>query len=92
MFEKHPDLTSNFDLKNRLLKNAYMDVLLDLIERLCQSTKDLSLEDLNKAISMLFDLTKVGLKVDWLRQKLDAAYLKWEKQRFSGARIRELEE
>ncbi|KAL1201582.1 MATH domain and coiled-coil domain-containing protein [Cardamine amara subsp. amara] len=92
MFEKHPDLTSNFDIKNQELKDAYMDVLLDLIGTLWMSTKDLSLEDLNKANSMLFDLTRAGLNVGWLCQKLDAAYLNREKQRVSKARIRELEE
>lgn len=92
MLKKHPDLTSNFDLKNQQLKNAYMDVLLDLIETLCQSTKELSMKDLNKADSTLFDLTRAGLKVGWLRQKLDEAFLRKEKQRVSGARIRELEE
>ncbi|CAH8269035.1 unnamed protein product [Arabidopsis lyrata] len=92
MFKKHPDLTSNFDLKNQQLKNAYMDVLLDLNETLSQSTKKLSLVDLDKAESTLFDLTRAGLKVCWLRQKLDEAYVKKEKQRVSGARIRELEE
>ncbi|CAD5326168.1 unnamed protein product [Arabidopsis thaliana] len=92
MFKKHPDLTSNFDLKNQQLKNAYMDVLVDISETLSQSTKALSMEDLDKAESTLFDLTKAGLKVGWLRQKLDEAYLKKEKQRISGVRIRELEE
>ncbi|AEE79770.1 putative protein [Arabidopsis thaliana] len=92
MLKKHPDLTSNFDLKNQQLKNAYMDVLVDISETLSQSTKALSMEDLDKAESTLFDLTKAGLKVGWLRQKLDEAYLKKEKQRISGVRIRELEE
>ncbi|KAG7561312.1 hypothetical protein ISN45_Aa05g027430, partial [Arabidopsis thaliana x Arabidopsis arenosa] len=92
MFIKHPNLTSKINLKNKQLKSAYMDVLLDLIETLCQSTKELSMKDLNKADNTLFDLTRAGLKVGWLRQKLDEAYLKKEKQRVSGARIRELEE
>lgn len=69
-----------------------MDVLLGLLETLWQSTKELSMKDLNKADNSLFDLTRAGLKVGWLRQKLDEAYLKKEKQRVSGSRIRELEE
>ncbi|XP_019085092.1 PREDICTED: MATH domain and coiled-coil domain-containing protein At3g58280-like [Camelina sativa] len=92
MFKKHPDLTSNFDLKNQKLKNAYMDVLLDLIETLSQSANELSSEDLDKAESTLFDLTRAGLKVGWLRQNLDEAYLEKEKQRVSEIRIRQLEE
>ncbi|CAL9245875.1 unnamed protein product [Arabidopsis halleri] len=74
------------------LKNAFMDVLLDLIETLCLSTTELSLEDLNKKENTLFDLTRAGLEVGWLRQKWDVAYLKKEKQRVPGARIIELEE
>lgn len=92
MFKNHPDLTSNFNLKNKRIKNAYMDALLDLIATLSQSIEELSLKELNKAYITLFDLTRAGLKVDWLRQKLDEVYLKKEKQRVSGARIRELEE
>ncbi|CAH8269038.1 unnamed protein product [Arabidopsis lyrata] len=78
--------------QNQQLKNAFIDVLLNLIETLCQSTTELSLEDLNKEESTLFDLTRAGLEVGWLRQKWDVAYLKKEKQRVTGARIRELEE
>lgn len=92
MFEKYPDLTSDFDLKNQQLKNAYMDVLIDLTETLCHSEIELSLEDLDKAEKTLSDLTRAGLKVGWLREKLDEAYLTKEKQRISAARIRELEE
>ncbi|XP_020881908.1 MATH domain and coiled-coil domain-containing protein At3g58280 [Arabidopsis lyrata subsp. lyrata] len=78
--------------QEKQLKNAFIDVLLNLIETLCQSTTELSLEDLNKEESTLFDLTRAGLEVGWLRQKWDVAYLKKEKQRVTGARIRELEE
>ncbi|KAL1201584.1 MATH domain and coiled-coil domain-containing protein [Cardamine amara subsp. amara] len=92
MFNKHPGLSLNFNVKNKQLKSACMDVLLDLISTLCQSAKEHSLKDLNKADTALLDLTRAGLKVGWLRQKLDDAYLKKEKQRASGAWIRELEE
>ncbi|KAG7566151.1 hypothetical protein ISN44_As10g027470 [Arabidopsis suecica] len=78
--------------QNQQLKNAFMDILLDIIETLCKSTTKLSLEDLNQAESTLFDLTRAGLNVGWLRQKWDVAYLKKEKQRVTGARIIELEE
>ncbi|XP_010412848.1 PREDICTED: MATH domain and coiled-coil domain-containing protein At3g58280-like [Camelina sativa] len=92
MFRKHPELTSKFNFENQQLKNAFMDVLLDLIKTLCKSTKELSLKDLNKAERTLIDLTRAGLKVGWLHQKWEEAYLKKEKQRISGVRIRELEE
>ncbi|CAH8269032.1 unnamed protein product [Arabidopsis lyrata] len=92
IFEKHPDIASDFSLKNQQLKNAYMGVLLDLIMTLCQSPKELTMNDLNKADRTILDLTKAGLRLHWLRQKLDEAFLKKEKKRAIGARIRELEE
>ncbi|EOA26019.1 hypothetical protein CARUB_v10019425mg [Capsella rubella] len=88
IFKNHPELTSDFKFKNQQLKNAMMDALLDLIN----STKELSLEELNEAENTLFDLTRAGLKVGWLRQKWEEAYLKKEKQRVVRARIIELEE
>ncbi|CAH8269030.1 unnamed protein product [Arabidopsis lyrata] len=88
IFEKHPDLTSNFNLKNQHIKNAYMHALLDLIKTLSKSTKDLTVEDMNKADNTLTDLVKAGLNLDWLRHKLDQAL---EKQIDYDTRIRELE-
>ncbi|XP_019085610.1 PREDICTED: MATH domain and coiled-coil domain-containing protein At3g58280-like [Camelina sativa] len=92
MFEKRQELTSNFNFKNQQIKNVFMEVLLYLIETLSKSTTELSMEVLNEAESTLFDLIRAGLNVGWLRQKWEEAYLKKEKQRVSGARIRELEE
>ncbi|CAN8254286.1 unnamed protein product [Cochlearia groenlandica] len=92
IFKKHQDLTSNFNVKNQHLKDTYMEVLLDLIKTLCKSTKDISMEDLNKARNTLYDLTRAGFKVNWLRQKLEEAYLKREKQRVSEDTITELKE
>lgn len=88
IFEKHPDLTSNFNLKNQQIKNAYVYALLDLIKTLCKAPKELTEEDLNKADDTLSDLIKAGFNLDWLRQKLDQAL---EKQIAYDARIRELE-
>ncbi|ESQ44247.1 hypothetical protein EUTSA_v10006470mg, partial [Eutrema salsugineum] len=88
IFEKHPDLTSNFSLKNQQIKNAYMYALLDLIKTLCKAPKELTVEDLNKADNMLSDLIKAGFNLDWLRQKLDQGL---DKQIAYDTRIRELE-
>ncbi|CAL9245930.1 unnamed protein product, partial [Arabidopsis halleri] len=88
IFEKHPDLTSNFNLKNQHIKNAYMHALLDLMKTLSKSTKELTVEDMNKADNTLTDLIKAGLNLDWLRQKLDQAL---EKQIDYDTRIGELE-
>ncbi|XP_010504786.1 PREDICTED: MATH domain and coiled-coil domain-containing protein At3g58280-like [Camelina sativa] len=93
IFEKHPDIASDFNIKNQQLKNAYMGVLLDLIMTLCQSSpKDLTMDNLEKADRTVLDLTKAGLKLHWLREKLDEAFLKKEKKRAIDVRIRELEE
>lgn len=73
IFEKHPDLALNFNLKNQNLKNVYMGFLLDLIKTLSKSPKELTSDDLNFADSALSDLTKAGFMLDWLRQKLDKA-------------------
>ncbi|KFK35054.1 hypothetical protein AALP_AA5G228600 [Arabis alpina] len=88
IFKKHPDLTSNFDIKNQEIKNAYMYALLDLIKPLCKTPKELIKEDLNKADNTLSDLIKSGFNLDWLRQKMDQAL---EKQIAYDTRIRELE-
>ncbi|VVB06154.1 unnamed protein product [Arabis nemorensis] len=79
IFEKHPDLTSNLDIKNDWLKGAYVDLLVHLTKKLSKSHEELTDEDLNFADSALSDLTKAGFKLDWLRQKFDQALL--EKQR-----------
>ncbi|CAN8279883.1 unnamed protein product [Cochlearia groenlandica] len=92
IFEKYPDIASDFTLKNQQLKNAYMGVLLHLIMTLCQSPKELTIEDLNKADVTVLDLTKAGLKLNWLRKKVDEAFLKKEKRGIIRARIKELEE
>ncbi|CAH8321296.1 unnamed protein product [Eruca vesicaria subsp. sativa] len=92
IFEKHPDMASDFNLENQQLRNAYMGVLLNLIITLCQPPTDLTMDDLNKADRTILDLTKAGLKLHWLRQKLDEAFQKEEKQREIKAQIRSLEE
>ncbi|KAF8053011.1 hypothetical protein N665_1476s0004 [Sinapis alba] len=92
IFEKHPDMASNFNLENQQLRNAYMGVLLNLIMTLCQSPDELTVDYLNKADRTVLDLTKAGFKLHWLRQKLDEAFLKKEKKREIRTHIRLLEE
>ncbi|CAH8360002.1 unnamed protein product [Eruca vesicaria subsp. sativa] len=85
-------MASEFSLENEQLRNAYMGVLLNLIMTLCQSPKELTMDDLNKADRTVLDLTKAGFKLHWLRQKLDEAFQKEEKKREIRAQIRLLEE
>lgn len=49
IFERHPDIASKFRPKNQHLRTAYINILLSLINTLCQPTKDLSKDDLNDA-------------------------------------------
>ncbi|XP_018484521.1 MATH domain and coiled-coil domain-containing protein At3g58280-like [Raphanus sativus] len=92
IFEKHPDMASDFSLKNQQLRNAYMGVLLNLVMTLCQNPKELTMDDVNKADRTVLDLTKAGFKLHWLRQKLDEAFQKKEKKREIRVRIRLLDE
>ncbi|KFK39699.1 hypothetical protein AALP_AA3G277400 [Arabis alpina] len=49
IFEKHPDVATEFRGKNQHLRKACMNFLLSLIEMLCQSLEELSIEDLVEA-------------------------------------------
>ncbi|VVB06146.1 unnamed protein product [Arabis nemorensis] len=64
IFEKHPDVAFEFRLKNPLLKTAYMNVLLSLIETLCRSPLEISKDDLADAYDSLRSLKDVGFKLD----------------------------
>ncbi|EOA25132.1 hypothetical protein CARUB_v10018441mg [Capsella rubella] len=64
IFEKHPDLASNLNSKNQNLKNVYMSFLLELTKTLSKSPKDFTKDDINLAVSMIFDLSKAGFMLD----------------------------
>ncbi|KAL9307915.1 putative MATH/TRAF domain-containing protein [Arabidopsis thaliana] len=70
LFEKHPDIASNFRLENPHLRTTYLNSLLCLTEILSQSTEKISIVDLANAHSTLSYLTKAGFKLDWLEKKL----------------------
>ncbi|KAL0848342.1 hypothetical protein Bca101_021589 [Brassica carinata] len=72
IFEKHPDFASQFGSHNRHLKSTYMNVLLGLIETLCQSPQELSKDVLDEASYAVSYVSKGGFKVDWLEKKLEA--------------------
>ncbi|KAL0724717.1 hypothetical protein Bca4012_039316 [Brassica carinata] len=92
IFEIHPDIASQFRPKNQHLRTAYINVLLSLIKTLCQSTRELSKNDLNDAYASLAYLTDAGLSLDWLEEKLEEMTEKKEKQEASEKRLQEIEE
>ncbi|CAH2063686.1 unnamed protein product [Thlaspi arvense] len=91
IFEKYPDLASQFRCKNQHLKSTYMNVLLGLIETLCQSPQGLSDEDLDEASSAVSYVTKGGFKVDWLEKKLEEVKEKKKKLDTGKARLQQME-
>lgn len=71
LFERHPDMALEFRAKSQHLRTSCMNVLLNLIETLCQSLKDLSLDDLSQAEKALTYLKCSGFKMDWLERRLE---------------------
>ncbi|XP_056846208.1 MATH domain and coiled-coil domain-containing protein At3g58270 isoform X2 [Raphanus sativus] len=92
IFERHPDIASKFRPKNEHLRTAYINVLLSLINTLCQSTQEISKDDLTDAYASLSFLTKAGLNLDWLKEKLEKMSEKKEKQEAGEKRMQEIEE
>lgn len=92
IFERHPDIASKFRPKNEHLRTAYINVLLSLIKTLCQSTHELSKDDLTDAYASLVYLTNAGLNLDWLKKKLEERSEKKEKHEASERRMKEIEE
>lgn len=91
IFEKHPETAMNIRPKNQMVKNAYMNNLLDLIDIICLAPQELTEEELRNAESQLLELVEVGFKLDWLKQKLEELCVKKKKMEARGARMRELD-
>ncbi|VVB04063.1 unnamed protein product [Arabis nemorensis] len=92
IFEKYPDFASTFRSKNQHLKSTYMNVLLGLIETLCQSPQELSDDDLEEASVAVSFVAKGGFKLDWLEKMLTEVKAKKKKVDSSKARMRQMEE
>lgn len=91
IFERHPDFASEFRPKNQHLRSAYMNVLLGLIETLCQSTQELCKDDLADADAALVYLTNAGFNLDWLEEKLYEVSEKKENEEAGETRMQEIE-
>jgi len=92
IFEKHPDVAKEFRPTNRIVKTAYMNVLLSLIETLRQSPREISKNDLDGACGLLRSMKEAGFKLDWLEKKLNEVLEKKEKEESYETRMREIEE
>ncbi|CAH2063692.1 unnamed protein product [Thlaspi arvense] len=91
MFERHPDIASEFRPKNPNLRTAYMSLLLSLIETLRQLPQELSVDDLSDAYTGLGFMANVGFKLDWLEKKFDEVSQKKENEEAYETRLQEME-
>ena len=92
IFEKHPDFASKIRSNNQHLKSTYMNVLLGLVETLCQLPEKLSDDDFGEASAAVSYLTQVGFKVDWLEEKLEEVQEKKTKVNTGKAQLQHMEE
>ncbi|KAG7627049.1 hypothetical protein ISN45_At03g031700 [Arabidopsis thaliana x Arabidopsis arenosa] len=92
IFEKHPDVAKEFRPTNRIVKTAYMNVLLSLIETLRQSPREISMNDLVGACGLLRSMKEAGFQLDWLEKKLNEVLEKKEKEEAYETRMREIQE
>ncbi|KAL1200908.1 MATH domain and coiled-coil domain-containing protein [Cardamine amara subsp. amara] len=92
IFKKHPDMAIEFRAKNQHLRTSCINLLLNLIETLCQSLQNLSIDDLRQAEKTLAYLKNSGFKVDWLELKLEQAKKTKIEWQIGESRVQELEE
>lgn len=92
MFERHPEIVSEFRPKNPNLRTGYMSLLLSLIEALRQSPHELPKADLAEAYAALRSVTDAGFKLDWLEKKLEEMWEKKEKEEAGETRMQKIEE
>ncbi|CAH2069173.1 unnamed protein product, partial [Thlaspi arvense] len=92
LFQDHPDIAKNLREKDQLVKAAYMNDLLSLIETLNKPPCTLSLTELSKSLKELMVLEEAGFKLNWLKKKHDEVSLEWKKANFDATRDQEFEE
>ncbi|CAA7060678.1 unnamed protein product [Microthlaspi erraticum] len=91
LFEKHPDVALEFRSKNQHLRTGYISVLISLTQKLGQSPKELSNDDLSGVVAALTYMKDAGFKLDWLEKKLDQVKEKKKKQEACLAQLQEME-
>ncbi|ESQ46911.1 hypothetical protein EUTSA_v10028047mg, partial [Eutrema salsugineum] len=93
IFEKYPDFASKFHYENRYLKSAYMNLLLGIIETLCQQQPlELSDDDLHEASVAISIVKKGGFEVDWLEKKLEQLKEKKKQVETGQSRLQQMED
>ncbi|AEE77954.1 TRAF-like family protein [Arabidopsis thaliana] len=92
IFERHPNMALEFRAKNQHVRTSCMNVLLSLIDTLCQSLQDISIDDLGQAEKALRYLKDSDFKVDWLERKLEEVKEKKMEEQIGKSRMQELEE
>ncbi|CAN7020772.1 unnamed protein product [Brassica oleracea var. botrytis] len=92
IFAEHPDIALGLKSKNQVLKTAYMNVLIGLINTLNKPSHNHSEAELTKAESEWSELEEVGFKLDWLKSKLEGVILERKKVDDYGNKVIQLEE
>ncbi|CAA7043625.1 unnamed protein product [Microthlaspi erraticum] len=92
MFEKHPDVALGFRSKDPILRTAYINVLLSLIQKLCKPPQELSDNDMSDVVAALAYMADGGFKLDWLEKKLGEVKEKKKKEEACMAQLQEMEE
>ncbi|XP_020879795.1 MATH domain and coiled-coil domain-containing protein At3g44790 isoform X2 [Arabidopsis lyrata subsp. lyrata] len=92
IFERHPDMALEFRAKNKHMRTLSINLLLNIIETLCQSLQDFSIDDLCQAEKALRYLKDSDFKVDWLEHKLEEVKEKKMEEQIGKTRMQELEE
>ncbi|XP_010507186.1 PREDICTED: MATH domain and coiled-coil domain-containing protein At3g44790-like [Camelina sativa] len=91
ILERHPDMTLEFRVKNQHMRTSCINLLLNIIETLCQALQDFSFDDLSQAKKALTYLKDSGFKVDWLERKVEDVKKKKMEEQFGKTRMQELE-
>ncbi|CAH8392505.1 unnamed protein product [Eruca vesicaria subsp. sativa] len=81
-----------FNLNKFYFKSTYLNVLLELIETLCQLPEKLSDDDLGEASAAVLYLTQVGFKLDWLEKKLEEVKETKKRVKNGKAELQRMEE
>lgn len=92
IFEIYPNIASEVPSMKPCLKTLYMNVLLGIIETLCQLPAELSDTDLDEASIAVLFVSQGGFKVDWLEKKLKEVKEKKKNVDNGKARLQQIEE
>lgn len=92
LFERHSETASEVSPKNPNLRKGYLNLLLSVIETMCQSPREISKEDLFESYAALGSMKNAGFKLDWLEEKLDVVLEKKEKEQVGETALQGMEE